>query len=90
MCLYVLYKTYAGVNIDPMGQTFKKNHLDEGCYIKLQKHTIGAPRAVHIYILLPHLALSVVKLITLIKVITSRRYHFSPANINFSENIRKV
>ena len=25
MCLYVLYKTCAGVNIDPMGQTFKKN-----------------------------------------------------------------
>ena len=28
MCLYVLYKTCAGVNIDPMGQTLKKNqHL---------------------------------------------------------------
>ena len=27
MCLYVLYKTCAGVNIDPMGQTFKKNFL---------------------------------------------------------------
>ena len=24
MCLYVLYKTCAGVNIDPMGQTLKK------------------------------------------------------------------
>ena len=24
MCLYVLYKTCAGVNIDPMGQTFEK------------------------------------------------------------------
>ena len=28
MCLYVLYKTCAGVNIDPMGQTFKKNSRD--------------------------------------------------------------
>ena len=24
MCLYVLYKTCAGVNIDPVGQTFEK------------------------------------------------------------------
>ena len=27
MCLYVLYKTSAGVNIDPMGQTFNKKKI---------------------------------------------------------------
>ena len=25
-CVYVLYKTCAGVNLGPMGQTFKKTH----------------------------------------------------------------
>ena len=29
MCLYVLYKTCAGVNIDPMGQTFKKKEITD-------------------------------------------------------------
>ena len=38
MCLYVLYKTCAGVNIDPMGQTLKKN-ID----IKQSRLVIGTP-----------------------------------------------
>ena len=29
MCLYVLYKTCAEVNIDPMGQTLKKKSLHQ-------------------------------------------------------------
>ena len=36
VCLYVLYKTCAGVNIDPMGQTFKKNNCETALWGKIE------------------------------------------------------
>ena len=43
MCLYVLYKTCAGVNIDPMGQTFKKKKKKKKKILKfkIKKIIIG-------------------------------------------------
>ena len=41
MCLYVLYKTCAGVNIDPMGQTFEKKNKKKKKLSEQQKNLLS-------------------------------------------------
>ena len=41
MCLYVLYKTCAGVNIDPMGITMKKKRFASDWAVKINEFSCG-------------------------------------------------